>query len=90
MDQVTHRSLAAGKETAGGNTFYITLGREAAMATIPGSEQRISPSLRLHVPQPTRRITEALEVGRARLVGEREEQIAHRLAAVLHVAPGLQ
>ena len=60
------------------------------MATISGSEQRISPSLRLHVPQPPRRITEALEAGRTRLIGEREEEVAHRLAAVLHVAPGLQ
>jgi hypothetical protein len=54
------------------------------MATILGSGQRISPSLRLHVPQPPRRVAEALEVGRARLVGEREEEIAHRLAGQPH------
>ena len=56
----------------------------------PGLGTTDQPQSGLDVPQPTRRIAEAREVSRTRLIGEGEEEVAHRLAAVLHVAPGLQ
>ena len=55
----------------------------------PGLRTTDQPQSGLDVPQPTRRIAEALEVGRTRLVGEREDEVAHRLAAVLPVTLGL-
>ena len=94
--QIKPRPLRSGglswkTDVRGGQAEEATLCTRARSSegNDPGLRTTDQPQSGLDVPQPTRRIAEALEVGRSRLVGEREDEVAHRLAAVLHVTLGL-